>query len=39
LQCAAQGRKDKFGGNTIIVKGDVKVMARLMFGILAPMAD
>ncbi|MER2602050.1 MAG: transposase, partial [Candidatus Competibacter phosphatis] len=31
--------KDEFGGNTIMVKGDAKVMAHLMFGILALTAD
>jgi hypothetical protein len=31
--------KDEFGGNTIMVKGDVKVMGHLMFGILALSAD
>ncbi len=31
--------KDEFGGNTIMVKGDVKVMGHLMFGVLALTAD
>ena len=31
--------KDEFGGQTIRVKGDTKVMAHLMFGILALSAD
>jgi IS5 family transposase len=31
--------KDQFGGQTIRVKGDTKVMAHLMFGILALSAD
>jgi len=31
--------KGEFGGNTIMVKGDAKVMAHLMFGILALTAD
>ncbi len=31
--------KDEFGGRTIMVKGDTKVMAHLMFGILALSAD
>ena len=32
-------RKDEFGGRTLLVKGDTKVMAHLMFGILALSAD
>jgi Transposase DDE domain/Transposase domain (DUF772) len=31
--------KDEFGGNTLRVKGDTKVMGHLMFGILALSAD
>jgi hypothetical protein len=31
--------KDEFGGNTIMVKGDAKVMGHLMFGVLALTAD
>jgi hypothetical protein len=31
--------KDEFGGKTIMVKGDAKVMAHLMFGVLALSAD
>ncbi len=31
--------KDEFGGNTIMVKGDAKVMGHLMFGVLALSAD
>lgn len=31
--------KDEFGGRTLMVKGDTKVMAHLMFGILALSAD
>ena len=31
--------KDEFGGNAIMVKGDAKVMAHLMFGVLALTAD
>lgn len=31
--------KDEFGGNSIMVKGDAKVMAHLMFGVLALTAD
>lgn len=31
--------KDEFGGHTVRVKGDIKVMAHLMFGILALSAD
>jgi len=31
--------KDEFGGNTIMVKGDTKVMGHLMFGVLALTAD
>ncbi|MBL8422809.1 MAG: IS5/IS1182 family transposase, partial [Candidatus Accumulibacter phosphatis] len=31
--------KDEFGGQTLRVKGDTKVMAHLMFGILALSAD
>lgn len=31
--------KDEFGGNTLRVKGDIKVMSHLMFGILALSAD
>ena len=31
--------KDEFGGNTIMVRGSAKVMAHLMFGILALTAD
>ena len=31
--------KDEFGGNTIMVKGDTKVMGHLMFGVLALAAD
>ncbi len=31
--------KDEFGGNTLRVKGDIKVMGHLMFGILALSAD
>ena len=31
--------KDEFGGATIMVKGDAKVMGHLMFGVLALTAD
>jgi hypothetical protein len=31
--------KDEFGGNTIRVKGHAKVIAHLMFGVLALTAD
>jgi hypothetical protein len=31
--------KDEFGGDTLMVKGDTKVMSHLMFGVLAPSAD
>jgi hypothetical protein len=31
--------KDEFGGNTLMDKGDTKVMAHLMFGVLALTAD
>ena len=31
--------KDEFGGKTIMVKGDTKVMSHLMFGVLALSAD
>jgi hypothetical protein len=31
--------KDEFGGKTLRVRGDTKVMAHLMFGILALSAD
>lgn len=31
--------KDEFGGTTIMVKGDAKVMGHLMFGVLALTAD
>ncbi len=31
--------KDEFGGHSIMVKGDAKVMAHLMFGVLALTAD
>jgi len=31
--------KDEFGGNSIMVKGDAKVMSHLMFGVLALSAD
>ena len=31
--------KDEFGGNSIMVKGDTKVAAHLMFGVLALTAD
>ena len=31
--------KDEFGGNTIMVKGDIKVMGHLMFGVLVLAAD
>ena len=31
--------KDEFGGNTLMVKGDTKVMGHLMFGVLALSAD
>ena len=31
--------KDEFGGNVVMVKGDVKVMGHLMFGVLALSAD
>jgi len=31
--------KDAFGGNTLRVKGDIKVMSHLMFGLLALSAD
>ena len=31
--------KDEFGGNTLMVKGDTKVMSHLMFGVLTLSAD
>jgi hypothetical protein len=31
--------KDEFGGNTVMVKGETKVMGHLMFGVLALTAD